>query len=85
MINEFRTSKLCHKCESECKNFKERDKHSFNGLVCDLLRCNIEICMLIDNRDRNAAKNMYKITKTIFNGNERPLNYCRTENLPIQR
>jgi hypothetical protein len=85
MINEFRTSKLCHKCESECKNFKEREKHSFNGLVWDLLRCNNEKCMLIHNRDRNAAKNMYKITKTIFNGNKRPLNYCRTENLPIQR
>lgn len=85
LINEFRTSKLCYKCENECVNFKEREKHSYNGLVWDLTRCNNVKCKLIHNRDHNATKNMYKITKTILNGLPRPEKYCRPETFPIQR
>jgi hypothetical protein len=81
-INEFRTSKLCNNCCGENETFLERESHKPNNkgekIICHgLLRCKNVNCKLIHNRDKNSALNMYKITKSIFEGKGRPKEYCR--------
>jgi hypothetical protein len=39
--------------------------------------CENKNCSLIQNRDKNSALNMYKITQSIFEGKGRPEKYCR--------
>jgi hypothetical protein len=89
LINEFRTSKLCNKCCSECVNFLERESHKPKDinketkrgktiLVWGLVRCTNVNCNIIHNRDKNSTLNMYKISKAIINGNPRPKEYCRS-------
>ena len=41
------------------------------------LRCKNVNCKLIHNRNKNSVSNMYKITKSIFEGKGRPKEYCR--------
>jgi hypothetical protein len=81
-INEFRTSKLCNNCCGENETFLERESDKPNNkgekIICHgLLRCKNVNCKLIHNRDKNSALNMYKITKSIFEGKGRPKEYCR--------
>jgi hypothetical protein len=81
-INEFRTSKLCNKCCGECKTFLERASHKPKTKgekveVWGIVHCKNGNCNMIHNRDKNSALNMYKITKSIFEGKERPKEYCR--------
>ena len=87
-INEFRTSKLCNNCCGENEIFLERESnkpHNKGKLVkvFGLMRCKNVNCKLIHNRDKNSALNMYKITKSIFEGKGRPKEYCR-ENKEIK-
>jgi hypothetical protein len=88
MINEFRTSKLCNVCESNCdtflkresKNPKHKDKKTDKQKIIEvwgLTLCENKNCSLIHNRDKNSALNMYKITQSIFEGKGRPEKYCR--------
>ena len=88
MINEFRTSKLCNVCESNCdtflkresKNPKHKDKKTNKHKIIEvwgLTLCENKNCSLIHNRDKNSALNMYKITQSIFEGKGRPKKYCR--------
>lgn len=88
MINEFRTSKLCNVCESTCDTFLKREsknpKHKEKKTnkqkiieVWGLTLCENKNCSLIHNRDKNSALNMYKITKSIFEGKRRPEKYCK--------
>lgn len=88
MINEFRTSKLCNVCESNCdtflkresKNPKHKDKKTNKQKIIEvwgLTLCENKNCSLIHNRDKNSALNMYKITQSIFEGKGRPEKYCR--------
>lgn len=81
-INEFRTSKLCNKCEDECEIFLERksNKPKNKGKIIKvwgLTRCKNVNCSMIHNRDKNSALNMYKIVESIFLGKGRPKKYCR--------
>lgn len=83
-INEFRTSKLCHICCGENETFIKREskKPKDEGKkieVFGLLRCTNVNCKQIHNRDKNAALNMYKIVKSIFEGKGRPKEYCRQQ------
>jgi hypothetical protein len=93
LINEFRTSKLCHKCEEICspflmresKNPKHKDKETEKQKmkeVWGLTLCSNKKCELIHNRDKNAGLNMYKITEAIYKKFGRPEKYKRTS-LPL--
>jgi len=82
MINEYRTSKLCHECNGETENFLEREskKPKSKGkklLVWGLTRCKNLKCKLIHNRDVNACKNMQKIVRSILRGKGRPEIFTR--------
>ena len=88
MINEFRTSKLCNVCESNCDTFLKRESHKPKDInkntkkgkiieVWGLTLCENKNCSLIHNRDKNSALNMYKITQSIYKGLGRPKEYCR--------
>jgi hypothetical protein len=88
MINEFRTSMLCNKCESICETFHKRESHKPKDLekkigkrkiieVWGLTLCKNKQCSQIHNRDKNSALNMYKIVKSIYEGKGRPKIYCR--------
>jgi len=85
LINEFKTSKLCNRCEHETENFlmrkprNKKAKKQEERLVWGLVRCKNDKCKLIHNRDVNACKNMQKIVKSVFAINGRPKNYCRDE------
>jgi hypothetical protein len=89
MIDEFRTSKLCHECCGECEKFMRRETHKPKDLnketgkrkiilVHGLVRCQNVECKLIHNRDGNASRNMYKIAKSVFEGTGRPVEYQRS-------
>ena len=88
MINEFRTSKLCNVCESNCSPFLKRESHKPKDIdkkikkgklieVWGLTLCENKKCSLIHNRDKNSVLNMYKITQSILNVKRRPEKYFR--------
>ena len=79
---------LCNRCESKCDNFLKRESHKPKDLdkkigkrkvieVWGLTLCENKNCSLFQNRDKNSALNMYKITQSIFEGKGRPEKYCR--------
>jgi uncharacterized membrane protein len=87
LINEYNTSKLCNKCDEECKPFLIREsknpKHNKEKReVWGLTLCTNKKCKLIHNRDKNAGLNMYKIVESIYKNGERPKKYKRTS-LPL--
>jgi hypothetical protein len=87
LIDEFRTSKLCHNCSCECNNFLWRESHKpkdkddtgkrIMKQVWGLKKCSNPKCGMIHNRDKNACLNMYKISKDILDGKERQKEYTR--------
>ena len=88
IINEFRTSKLCNKCESNCNTFHKRESKKPKDLdkktnkrkvieVWGLTLCSNNKCSQIHNRDKNSALNMYKIVESIYRGEGRPKKYSR--------
>ena len=94
LINEFRTSMLCHNCESKCNTFlkresnnpKHKDKKTNKKKIIEvwgLTLCEDKNCSLIHNRDKNSALNMYKITESIYKGKGRPKIYCREIKTPF--
>ncbi|PHZ08227.1 uncharacterized protein RHIMIDRAFT_295401 [Rhizopus microsporus ATCC 52813] len=68
-INEYNTSKTCNSClESNLQNLRRgsgEDECKIQVLICK--RCNI-----FWNRNVMAAKNMFTIAESIWNGNGRP-------------
>jgi hypothetical protein len=87
MVNEFRTSKMCHDCgeeltllyhdaNSEIKMTKEAG-HSYTK-IRGLRWCGSTKCRKLRNRDENAALNILKIAKA----SERPENLTRK--LPLR-
>jgi transposase len=86
LINEFRTSMLCHCCNNEAEKFMERISHKpklfkegKKETVHGLLRCQsiTPMCQIIHNRDKNAVQNMLNITKSIFDFGIRPEKFSR--------
>ena len=91
MIVEFRTSKLCNKCECDVKNEYKRnitDKKAVWGLVCCKNKSCVQELKLKNNslenikyryinRDRNSVLNMRKIVTNLIESNERPVPYTR--------
>lgn len=90
LIDEFRTSKMCNRCENELihikkevkKNGEIKEAELWGLLRCSNLQCKVrtkkgELKSTILNRDDNAALNMLKITKSLLAGLGRPIKYCR--------
>jgi transposase len=81
LVDEFDTSKKCSKCEhpnARCekfrnvKNLKPRSRVNYPITLCHgLLRCTT--CNTLWNRDVLGATNIYKISSSAINGDERPL------------
>lgn len=90
-VDEFRTSKLCHKTEEECINMKKRIMRDENG-VENIIREKVHLVLTfkkringIDhkmhiNRDKNGVLNMLKITKSWLINRSRPKRYQRRVN-----
>jgi transposase len=80
LVDEFRTSKMCSKCEDEeavcekfrrVKNPKPRSRIAHPIIRCHgLLRCTT--CNTLWDRDILGATNIYKISDMAINGEERP-------------
>ena len=80
LVDEFRTSCKCSKCEGGvCEKFRVRQhpnkKKDELRLIHGLLRCK-NGCGLW-NRDRNGASNIYKIAYQAIHTLERPTYLCR--------
>lgn len=91
LINEYNTSKLCNRCSCETERFKhfslgKTDKKTGElrvreYLLWKLLRCKNEKCATYHNRDHNAVRNMIKITRHIYEGQGRPIEYVKEEKI----
>lgn len=87
LIDEFRTSKLCNKCNSELENYKNIHRL----LVCS--RCNISDKsdgsesknIIFINRDMNACLNILKIAEEWINTKTRSESFCRNTNLAFEK
>jgi hypothetical protein len=92
LVNEFRTSKLCNKCEHNLEKFKKNiskraktvgEEVELWGLLrCSNLKCKVKtkegnFKRTIVNRDDNAALNMRKIVENLIKNKKRPEKYCR--------
>ena len=64
LVDEFRTSCRCSKCEGgECEKFREKLNIKTNSkiLLHGLLKC--KTCKVLWNRDENSSNNIYKISE----------------------
>jgi hypothetical protein len=81
-IDEFRTSKLHYKTETECENFEYKYKHKTTNEEGTQLVHSVLIYKLgresgCINRDRNSVNNMEKIVRELVSTGERPEKYRR--------
>ena len=79
MVDEFRTTKLCHKCENPIsptsRNVKDRNGEYSYREVRGLRWCSsTKTCRNFQDRDMNAAQN---ILKCFLAGDTRPPKFCR--------
>ena len=86
LVDEFRTSKMCSKCEEgECEKFiRRRNPRPFRKdviLVHGVVRC--KNCQAVWNRDVNAATNIYRIAKRAIEGKERPEYLSRKKSVKV--
>ena len=89
LVDEFRTSKICHNCHHENKKFMWRKNHkpvrniqTYRDIieVNGLLRCNsVNGCGVTWNRDVNACLNIRMIAENSLFGRERPCAFQRTQ------
>ena len=89
MVDEFRTNRMCSKCEvGICKNMMFRGnprpyrRKDILYPVHGLLRCQNEKCGCYWNRDVNGASNIYKIAYNAVNNKERPKYLGRSDASP---
>ena len=81
LVDEFRTSCKCSKCEGgSCEKFMVRENpkpfRKNLHLVHGLLSC--KNCANVWNRDCNGATNIYKIASNSVHKKERPNYLCRS-------
>lgn len=82
LVDEFRTSCMCSKCEGgRCEKFMKRKNprpwQSGISLVHGLLRC--KTCDCLWNRDSNGATNIHKIAWNAIHRVARPGYLCRSK------
>jgi transposase len=80
MVNEFRTSCRCFKCEGECETFRTCEnprpwRKDEIILRHGLIMC--KTCKALWNRDENSSCNIYKIAQLAVYGKDRPTYLCR--------
>lgn len=80
LVNEFRTSCRCFKCEGECTTFRTclnpRPWMQDEIIIRHgLTMC--KTCKALWNRDENSSCNIYKIAQMAIQENERPKYLCR--------
>lgn len=80
LVNEFRTSCRCFKCNGECDVFRTCEnprpwKKDEITLRHGLTMC--KTCKALWNRDENSSCNVYKIAQMAIQGKERPKYLCR--------
>ena len=76
LIDEFRTSKLCSKCNCNLENYNNLHR----VLVCRNCKSSGSESKntTFMNRDMNACMNMLHLSKSWINSKIRPENFCRT-------
>jgi len=86
LVDEYKTSKLCSRCETETENMRVGELCEKNGRVSlseeklhSLLRCKNEDCGKVCNRDTNGSKNIVKIGRVYIEEQRRPENFCRKQ------
>ena len=92
LVNEFRTSKLCQRCEKPIENMKvkvKKGKKEKNKKIHRILVCNdciktssskSDSCFInrcFINRDRNGCVNILKVAKNILETGYKPINFRR--------
>ena len=80
LVDEFRTSCRCHKCEGECTTFRECQnprpwKKNETILRHGLLMC--KTCSGLWNRDANSSLNIHRIVEHHVTSKGRPEYLCR--------
>ena len=78
-IDEFRTSKLCYKNESECENLYLPDVEGNIRKLHPVLTYRIGSETGCINRDKNAVNNFRKLTEHWLKTGERMKEYTRQE------
>ena len=77
LVDEYCTSKLCCRCDSET------EKVSYGKVkVNSVLRCKNNECGIVIDRDVNGCKNIFKIFICALDGKKRPEAYCRPKIQP---
>jgi transposase len=81
LVDEYKTSKLCHCCKSETDYYKSRT-YMKNGIekeivVHGLLRCKNELCSKLWNRDVNGSSNILEKGKFYLTNKEYPKPFNR--------
>jgi hypothetical protein len=76
LVNEFRTSKLCNKCNCELVNYKRLHR----VLICHGCKSSGSESKnsTFMNRDMNACMNMLHISRSWLDSKKRPSKFCRT-------
>jgi len=82
LVDEFRTSCRCHKCEGECSTFRECQnprpwKKNETTLRHGLLMC--KTCKGLWNRDVNSSLNIHRIVEHHIRRKGRPQYLCRQQ------
>ena len=88
MVDEYKTSKLCHDCKSENKNLIKRPdprpwKTGNMKTVHSLLCCTNINCNRFWNRDVNGSLNILEIGKSILFTGDKPLCFKRPNSIKI--
>lgn len=71
-VDEFRTTKCCHKCQHVLNDMYDKERNVLRGLKHCLECSKRENVYKTRNRDFNAAKNIWEITKNELENSERP-------------
>lgn len=77
LIDEYKTSQICHKCESTLEH-KEVQVNGKLTKIWKILCCTNKDCKTYHNRDFNSCMNMHKIVDSYIGTYNRPEVYKRT-------
>ena len=90
MIDEYKTSQMCSKCETSRVSLplklRKRDSHGAYGdkrRCHTIVRCTNNDCAICWNRDVNASNNMLSILMAQLVGDPRPVQLRREGNVGV--
>ena len=79
IVDEYKTSKLCHNCCSENDNKKYKVNNHYRKFH-KVLVCQNEKCCTIWNRDMNGSLNILKIFNEFINNRKKVKEFQRSTN-----